>query len=326
MSEIPVGSGAEPMSPTVASNQMLPTTAIPAGVPVDAAGVPAGEACPPPLAWQEVLNAVRTESRPWELNRGTRQLIGRTWGEGPPLYLLNGFVATSEMYALLIWLLRDSFKCVVFDTTVSRSSRRTRLSVSDFADDVFAVADYHSDNSIHLFGAAFGAAVALQAASDHPERVASLILQHGFSQRTLSWSERLLARWYLNSRQTLAKLPWRRRIQELNHRRWFPPFDGTRFEFMVETTGQIPVGDLAQKALAMNAVNLDRQLSQIKCPVLLIRTEGQGALETAGHETLERQLPGSRTEWLHSTGLHPYLTHPHRLAKLLKSVCLPNPS
>ncbi len=324
MSEIPLGAGAEPMTPAVASNQLVPTTAIPAGVPIDAAGVPSGESCPPPLAWQEVLGAFRTESQSWELDRGPRRLTGRTWGEGPPLYLLNGFVATAEMYALLIWLLRDTFKCVVFDTAVSASARRTHPSVSDFADDVLAVADFHSDHAIHVFGPAFGAAVGLQAALDHPERIASLVLQHGYSRRPLSWSERLLARWHRKSQRTLATLPWRRRIQELNHRRWFPPFDGTRFEFMVESTGQIPVADLSQKALAMDAFNLDGQLSQIQCPVLLIRTEGQGEIETAGHEALERQLPGSRTEWLHSSGLHPYLTHPHRLAKLLKSACVTN--
>jgi len=95
----------------------------------DATPPPQGEACPPPLAWQEVLNAYRTESQSWELNCGPRRLTGRTWGEGPPLYLLNGFVATAEMYALLIYLLRDSFRCVVFDTTTMPGSRRVRPTV-----------------------------------------------------------------------------------------------------------------------------------------------------------------------------------------------------
>ena len=69
----------------------------------------------------------------------------------------------------------------------------------------------------------------------------------------------------------------------------------------------------------MHSVNLEDRLQQVRCPVLLVRTEGQGKLEAAGHEALERGLPNARVEWLHSTGLHPYLTHPHRLAKLLKT-------
>ncbi len=283
---------------------------------------PAGEACPPPLAWQEVLNAYRADSRPWELDRGPRRLTGRTWGEGPPLYLLNGFVASTELYALLIYLLRDSFRCVVFDTAATPGSRRSQPMVSDFAADVMAVADFHGDASLKLFAPTFGAVIALQAALDQPERVAGLALQHGFARRRLAWSERLLVGWCRGSRRSLATLPWRRRVQEFNHRRWFPPFDGTRFEFLVESTGAIPLADLAQKALAMHSVNLGDRLKEVRCPVLLLRTEGQGRLETAAHEILERGLPNARAEWLHSTGLHPYLTHPHRVAKLLKSFFL----
>lgn len=298
---------------------------VPAGVPVDASGTPVGEACPPPLVWQEVLNAYRAESQPWELDRGSRRLVGRTWGSGPPLYLLNGFAGTAELYALLCYLLRDSFRCVVFDTLTKPESKRFRPTVKDFATDLLAAADHHEDQSFCLFAPSFGAVVALQAALDRPDRIAGLVLQHGFASRRLTWSERLLAGWCRGSRRTLQSLPWRRRVQELNHRRWFPPFDGTRFEFLVDSTGSIPLADLAQKASATHSVNLADDLPKVKCPVLLVRTEGQGQMETAGHEVLEKGLPNARAEWLHSTGLHPYLTHPHRLAKLVKPFFLGEP-
>ncbi len=318
----PVPAAVSVTSPENPHQMPMPGGLVPAGVPVDAAGVPVGEACPPPLVWQEVLNASRTESQPWELDRGPRRLIGRTWGEGPPLYLLNGFVATAELYALMVYLLRESFRCVVFDTVADSRSRRARPSVKDFADDLFAVADHHGDAAVQLFAPSFGAVVALQAALDSPGRIAGLALQHGFASRRLSWSERLLAGWCRGSSRSLESLPWRRRVQELNHRRWFPPFDGTRFDFLVESTGGIPLADLAQKALAVHSVSLEDRLPQVRCPVLLVRTEGQGQLESAGHDVLEKGLPESKTEWLHSTGLHPYLTHPHRLAKLLKTFFL----
>ena len=314
-------------SPVVATNGSpvpehlaLPSSAVPAGVPVDSAGVPSGEACPPPLVWHEVLNAYRTESRPWVLDRGTRRLVGRVWGEGPPLYLLNGFVGTAEMYALMVYLLRDTFRCVVYDTVGELGSHRLKPTISDYAADLIAAADQHGDSMICVFAPSFGAAIAMQAALDAPTRIGGMVLQHGFASRRLSYSERMLAWYARNSRKSLAQLPWRRRIQELNHRRWFPPFDGSRFEFLVESTGKLALGDLAQKAHALHAMNLSDQLADVKCPVLLVRTEGQGQLETAGHEVLEKGLPNARTEWLHSTGLHPYLTHPHRLAKILKGL------
>ncbi|MFO1040872.1 MAG: alpha/beta hydrolase [Planctomycetaceae bacterium] len=296
----------------------VPSSTVPAGVPVNAEGVPSGEACPPPLVWHEVLNAYRSDSRPWELDRGTRRLVGRVWGEGPPLYLLNGFVGTAEMYALIVYLLRDTFRCVVYDTVGELGSHRLKPQISDYAADLLAAADLHGDATFCVFAPSFGAAVAMQASLDAPNRVERMVLQHGFANRRLSFSERTLAWFARNSRKSLAQLPWRRRIQELNHRRWFPPFDGSRFEFLVESTGKLALGDLAQKAQAIHAMNLNSQLAEVKCPVILVRTEGQGPLETAGHESLEKGLPNARTEWLHSTGLHPYLTHPHRLAKILK--------
>lgn len=287
---------------------------------------PEGEPCPTPLVWQEVLAAYRSESTEWELTNRSHRLIGRTWGQGRPLYLLNGFAATSEMFALTLWLLREQYRCVVFDTFENRESRKKPVTMSDFASDVLAVADHHGDESIGVFGASFGAAVGLQMALESPNRIAGLVLQHGFAKRRLSLSERMLATWCRRSRRTLYQFPWRRRIQELNHRRWFPPFDGTRFEFLVESTGSIPLAVLAQKAIAVNSFDISDRLGEITCPVLLLRTEGEGGLEARSHAQLEQGIKESRTEWMHSSGLHPALTHPHRLVKLLKSFFAPEPA
>jgi hypothetical protein len=70
--------------------------------------------------------------------------------------------------------------------------------------------------------------------------------------------------------------------------------------------------------MAVHRFDVKDRLKEISCPALLIRTEGQGRLEAEGHDVLERNLPDVRSEWMHSSGLHPCLTHPHRLAKLLK--------
>ena len=293
--------------------------AAPSTVP-SANGVPSvGEPCPTPLAWSEVLAAYHSQSTAWELTNGTRRMCGRTWGEGPPLYLLNGFVATAEMSSLMLWLLREQFRCVVFDTFEDSPVRTVRPVMSHFAAELLAVADHHGDNAIRVFGASFGAAVALQTALEAPARIAGLVLQHGFAQRSLSMSERLLAAWCSRSRRPLSALPGRRRIQELNHRHWFPPFDGTRFEFLVESTGAIPQVELANKALASTSFNVTNRLGEITCPVLLVRTEGEGQIEARCHAVLEHGLKNVRTEWMHSSGMHPSLTHPHRLVKLLKT-------
>lgn len=281
----------------------------------------AGEPCPAPLMWQEICENYYRESVPWEITRGSDLITGRTWGCGKPLYLLNNFAATAELYALVAWLLRDEFRCVVFDvTTPDRSSaRRNRPTMQDFASDLFSVADAQGDSRFSLFGAGFGAAVALQATLDQPARIDGLILQHGFAKRRLSFFERLLTALCRRSRLSLDRLPQRRRFQAVNHQPWFPPYDHSRFEFLVESTGQLPLCDLARRAMAVNQFDVTNRLHEIHCPVMLLRTEGEGRKASESQSELEKLMDHPRVEWMHSAGQHPYLSHPHRVAKVIRS-------
>jgi hypothetical protein len=284
----------------------------------------AGEPCPTPLVWQEIRERFLHDSTAWEFVRGPHRLTGHTLGEGPPLYFLNNFAATAELFSLAAWLLKDQFRCVVFDSSANDRRRigRPRPLISDFAEDLFAIADQHGDQRLSVYGAGFGAAVGLQAAISNPLRIDRLVLQHGFASRRLSMFERLLMSVCLRSSQTLDQLPQRRRFQAVNHQPWFPPFDHSRFEFLVESTGSLFLQDLARKAWAVNSFDLDTRLSEIDCPVLLLRTEGEGRLSAQSQEVLERHLKNHKTEWMHSAGQHPCLTHPHRVAKLVKTFCL----
>lgn len=281
----------------------------------------AGEPCPTPLMWQEVRENYLRDSTPWQIQRGPHQLVGRTWGEGSPIYFLNNFAATAELLSLTVWLLRDQFRCVVFDAVTEnrQAAIRNRPAMEEFADDLFAVADQHHDDHLTVYGSGFGAAVALQSTLSQPQRVERLILQHGFGSRRLTVFERLLASICLRSGQTLNSLPQRRRFQAVNHKPWFPPFDQSRFDFLIDSTGTLPLRDLARRALAVNSFDVVSRLSQISCPVMLIRTEGEGRQAADSQAGLESQIKQCRVEWLHSAGQHPCLTHPHRVAKLIRS-------
>lgn len=283
----------------------------------------AGEPCPAPLIWQEVRESYLKDSTPWQQVHGPHLLLGRRWGQGPPLYFLNNFAATAELYALTAWLLKDDFCCVVFDTATEdrKAALQSPPSVSGFADDLFCVANHLGHPTFQLYGAGFGAAVALQAALDRPQRIERLMLQHGFVNRRLSLFERWLAAVCLRSGQTLDALPQRRRFQAVNHQSWFPPFDQSRFDFLIDSTGSIPLRDLARRALAINKFNITARLKEVACPVMLLRTEGEGRLAADAQAVLEAGLNQPQTEWMHSAGQHPCLTHPHRVAKIIRSFC-----
>lgn len=287
----------------------------------------AGEPCPTPLMWQEVRENYLRDSTPWEVVRGPHRLVGRTWGEGRPLYFLNNFAATAELFSLTVWLLKEQFRCVLFDAVTSdrRAARQTRPTMSEFADDLFTVANAFGDQHFPIYGAGFGAAVALQAALDQPKRVERLILQHGFAHRRLSLFERLLASICLRSGMTLDRLPQRRRFQAVNHQPWFPPFDQSRFEYLVESSGTLPLRDLARRAIAVSSFDIRSRLGEIACPVMLLHTEGEGRLVAESEAVLESGVRQHQVEWMHSAGQHPCLTHPHRVAKFIQSFCQPAP-
>jgi hypothetical protein len=109
----------------------------------------------------------------------------------------------------------------------------------------------------------------------------------------------------------------------VNHRPWFPPFDPSRFDFLIDSSGTLPLRDLARRAFAVHSFDVVARLNQIECPVMLLRTEGEGRQAAVAQDLLEKSIKSPRVEWMHSAGQHPSLTHPHRVAKLVQSFCPP---
>lgn len=278
------------------------------------------EGCPPPLRAREVAEAWRAAADAWELPRNGYRLQGTSWGAGPALYFAPPFAGTAQLYVLTAWLLRDSFRCVLIDWTApGHDWRRAPLrDVADFSRDLLATADHLGDRRFAVYGASFGAAVALQAAVLAPERLELLFLQGGFARRPLTWAERAAAWWYRRSRRTLAELRGRVGVQTVNHRRWFPPLDPDRWDFFLEACGAAPLGLQARQALAAARFDLRGGLSGLPTPVRLIATEGAGRIAADLQGELRGLLPQATEDHLHSTGQHPYLTHPHRLVKLMR--------
>jgi pimeloyl-ACP methyl ester carboxylesterase len=286
-------------------------------------GRPAGttaEGCPSPLSWAQVLEEFRSQSVPWTFTTGGVCVRGRSVGTGPALYFLNGMTGTSELFCLLVWLLRDDFRCVVFDYPgAGEGAFRGRLTARRLADLLFACADSGGDETFSLFATSFGSVLALEALSAFPQRIPRAVLQAGFAHRRLSPFERLLVRVGGFLPGVLGDVPYLEAIHRANHERSFPPFDLGRWSFFVENTGRTPLRDLARRAGILGSFDFRRRLPEIRQPVLLIQSEHDGRLANQSHTELARGLPNSTTELLHSIGKLAYLTHPHRLAKLVRT-------
>ena len=283
------------------------------------------DGCPTPLAWQQVLSAFREHSTPFSVQRAGYALHGRTLGSGPPLYLLCGMGGTADSYCLVAYLLRDLFRCVVFDypgtfKAVHPCRRVTRESLRD---DLLAVANQQGDRQFSLFATSFGGLVALEAMLATPDRITRTVLQGAFARRQLSFAERVLVRLggFLPGR--LKSLPGSQAVQEQNHRRWFPALDATRWQFFTDDAGQVPIQSMARRGAIIRDTDLRPMLAQIQQPTLLIQSEGDGLVTRGCHEALARGLPHAEVAWMHSAGHLPHLTSPHRLAKFLRDFLLP---
>lgn len=275
--------------------------------------------CPPPLVAFDVLREFHAQADVWYLDRPDYRLTGRQWGAGRPLYLLNGFGGTHELYALLVWVLREKYRCVLWDYpgTAAGASVSHATTIASLAADVSAIAETCGDESIALYAPSFGSLVALQTMLDKPRLVDRAILQGGFAYRRLSRFEGWLTRSCRFFPGALRRFPGSASVRQHNHRRWFPPFDDARWRYLEENAGRVGVAALAWQGSLIRDTDLRPQLPNIRQPVLLIETEGEGAATRNYQRELAGQLPGASTKTLLMTGQYPYLTHPHRLAKMI---------
>jgi pimeloyl-ACP methyl ester carboxylesterase len=272
-----------------------------------------------------VLKEFHAEASVWYLDRPRYRLTGRMLGTGSPLYLFNGFGGTHEIYSLLVWLLRDHYRCVLWDYpgTATGSHPIHDVTIADLAADVAAIAETCGDSRIDIYAPSFGSLVALETLLDFPQLGRRAILQGGFAHRRLSRFEGWLARSSRFFPGSLRHFPGSRAVREHNHRRWFPPFDETRWQFLEDNAGRVPISTLAWQTALIRGTDLRPRLPGIAQPVLLIETEGEGVATRDCQRELAASLPHATTELLPLAGQYPYLTHPHRLAKIVRQFLEP---
>ncbi len=118
-----------------------------------------------------------------ETRHGARVAYTVTGRGEKALLLANGLGGRLYTWQPLVDALRDEYRIIswdyrgLFDSTAP--TRRAHLSITDHADDAFAVLDAEGIDRAVLCGWSMGVQVALEAASMCPERVAGLVLLNG---------------------------------------------------------------------------------------------------------------------------------------------------
>jgi len=277
---------------------------------------PGQDACPTPLAWQDVIAGVQREASHYHFSSGNVNLEGVQLGEGPPLWFLGGFTGDWKQFSLLAWLLKDRFRCFLCDLEWRRNVPAPAQVPVDLA---HLLQRANLGLPYNVFATSFGSLVALSLLNRPDMTCQAAILHAGFARRRYSLTERLLARLGTWSSQTIGEFGAWRRIQESNHRTWFPPIDPGRWEFLRDNLSQTPVKELSLRVRAAAATNLAPSLEQIRVPVQLVRTEGDGHRLKEAQDELAEHLPNVREETLHTSGHYAFVSHPHRVAKVVKA-------
>lgn len=277
------------------------------------------EGCPPPLSWKTVLKKVHDESDSWTVHGKSGLISARAFGTGPSIYFLSGANGTWELFALTMWLLRDDFRCIVIDYP----GHQKRFSCDQFVDDFFRIADQNNDQQFALFATGIGAVPAFTALQTEPERITAAIIHAAIIDRKLSLTERFLLQLGQFLPVSFAKIPLVQRIQELNHRTWFPPFDNSRWQFFLDQFNNVPVNQFTRRFAAFRKLSQPKTLETITQPIQFIGSEGEDKPLKQTREQLQSTLPQTTVEILPNCGVLPFLTHPHALSTAIRSVLSP---
>ncbi len=270
-----------------------------------------------------MFESFEQDAAPWEVAGPAGSITGQSIGAGPALYFLGGLEGTSELFRLLAWLLREEFRCVLYDPLPEKNpaaANRDDPQTVPEVQQLFAVADQLEHEPVMLYGTGFGGWVALAAMSADAEtkRFRGAVLQGAYARRSFKLLERILLSAAKRSKRTMQQIPGWRAVFAANHRHWFPPFDLNRWILFQQIAGRVPVRTVAQRIAPLRKVRLEHRLAKIAAPVLCLETEGQGKLLQQRQQELQQSLANCRVEWLQDSGLVPHWTHPHRVAKIIR--------
>jgi 3-oxoadipate enol-lactonase len=130
-------------------------------------------------------------------------------GEGASVVFLNGILMTTQSWVLQTSLLRQRFRCVLYDMAGQLLSPRptTARSMEGHAEDLVALLDHLEIERCHLVGTSFGGEVGLICAARHPSRVESLavIASVGYPEPLLRSHVESWARLATSSRRDLYR-------------------------------------------------------------------------------------------------------------------------
>lgn len=240
------------------------------------------------------------------------QLFTVTFGKGErTLVALGGWAGSWELWAEPFTTLSTSWRTVAFDHrgTGATIAPVDTISLETLVQDVFVVLDKLAIDQCVLAAESAGAAVALMAALQQPQRFSGLVLVDGVYYQPVSEDPDPFLLGLKNDFQTTINYFVETCTPEPNSeavRHW-----GRQILARSQPDAAI------QLYVGMVGVDLRSQLRLVPQPTLILHGEQDRIVPLSSSEWLATQIPHSRLEVFPNTGHVPTVTRPREVAEAI---------
>ena len=256
------------------------------------------------------------------MNDSTVILYHRIDGEGEPLLLLNGIAMSASSWEPIAQLFAKRFRLVRCDFRGQlMMSVRPPADVADHAKDVVALLDHLEIETAHLVGTSFGGVVGTLVASNHPDRVRSLITvasAPGFFEEMADEVEL----WKVACRRSLDGGDRGHLSDVLEPVAYSPAYiESHREELAVRRAQIAALPDIWFEGLiglldSAHSLRLRGELAAIRCPTMVVAAELDAFVPLDRARGLAESIGGARFEIIEGAGHVVVLEQPQRVVEL----------
>jgi pimeloyl-ACP methyl ester carboxylesterase len=229
-------------------------------------------------------------------------------GTGDPIVLVPGLAGGMRLLAPLARRLARHHEVILYnlrgDSSPTAAPHARRL--GDYADDLAELVERLQLERPTIFGVSFGGAVALEMATERPERVGALVLQ-GVEARYRTCTGSLIAR------RVLERFPLPKDNRFLNQ--FFnllhggKPEPGPLVDFVVETCWETDQSVMAHRLESLEAFDVSERLWRLDVPTLVLAGTRDVIVPLARQRELAGAIPAARFRQIEGAGHIAFLTH-----------------
>jgi 3-oxoadipate enol-lactonase len=176
-------------------------------------------------------------------------------------------------------------------------------------DDHIRLMDALGIERFHVVGCKYGGTIARAFAARRPERVRTLTVV-GTPQASRPGAEVIPA--LVKEFEEHGLKPWAKRTMGMRLGSDFPP-EGV--EYWIDFMSRTAVSSMIGFNKCINYIDISAEMPNIKCPTLVITTEGSGLASVEENRAWQRQIPNSQLLVLPGDSYHVALTNPDACAR-----------